>query len=206
MKLNKPVKEINQALLQNGMIGGYDLGRDYPELANHMLIAVTEQRTKEEIDTFVKELGICMHNQDQALIFERSTPGRIGYSLPELDIPAVDLTSLLPDGYLREEEPELPEVSELDIMRHFTALSKRNHGLDSGFYPLGSCTMKYNPKINENVARFNGFAHIHPLQEENSVQGALALIFDLQQHLMEITGMDEVTLQSAAGAHGEWTG
>ncbi|MED4228642.1 aminomethyl-transferring glycine dehydrogenase subunit GcvPB [Neobacillus cucumis] len=147
-----------------------------------------------------------MHNQDQALIFERSTPGRIGYSLPELDIPAVDLTSLLPDGYLREEEPELPEVSELDIMRHFTALSKRNHGLDSGFYPLGSCTMKYNPKINENVARFNGFAHIHPLQEENSVQGALALIFDLQQHLMEITGMDEVTLQSAAGAHGEWTG
>ncbi|WP_342432293.1 aminomethyl-transferring glycine dehydrogenase subunit GcvPB [Neobacillus sp. FSL H8-0543] len=148
-----------------------------------------------------------MHNQnDQALIFELSTPGRIGYSLPEMDIPEADLGSLLPEGYLREEEPELPEVSELDIMRHYTALSRRNHGVDSGFYPLGSCTMKYNPKINENVARFNGFAHVHPLQDESSVQGALELLYDLQEHLIEITGMDEVTLQPAAGAHGEWTG
>jgi len=147
-----------------------------------------------------------MHNQDQALIFELSTPGRIGYSLPEMDVPELDLSSLLPEGYLRSEEPELPEVSELDIMRHYTALSKRNHGVDSGFYPLGSCTMKYNPKINENVARFNGFAHVHPLQDESSVQGALELLYDLQQHLIEITGMDEVTLQPAAGAHGEWTG
>ncbi|TYS40183.1 aminomethyl-transferring glycine dehydrogenase subunit GcvPB [Bacillus infantis] len=147
-----------------------------------------------------------MHNQDQPLIFEISKPGRTGYSLPDLDVPEVDLAELLPEGYLREEEPELPEVSELDIMRHYTALSKRNHGVDSGFYPLGSCTMKYNPKINENVARFNGFAHIHPLQEESSVQGALELMYDLQEHLIEITGMDEVTLQPAAGAHGEWTG
>ncbi|MEO2074427.1 MAG: aminomethyl-transferring glycine dehydrogenase subunit GcvPB [Bacillus sp. (in: firmicutes)] len=147
-----------------------------------------------------------MHNQDQALIFELSTPGRIGYSLPEMDVPELDLSSLLPEGYVREEEPELPEVSELDIMRHYTALSRRNHGVDSGFYPLGSCTMKYNPKINENVARFNGFAHVHPLQDESSVQGALELLYDLQQHLIEITGMDEVTLQPAAGAHGEWTG
>jgi glycine dehydrogenase subunit 2 len=147
-----------------------------------------------------------MHNQDQALIFELSTPGRIGYSLPEMDVQELDLSSLLPEGYLRSEEPELPEVSELDIMRHYTALSRRNHGVDSGFYPLGSCTMKYNPKINENVARFNGFAHVHPLQDESSVQGALELLYDLQQHLIEITGMDEVTLQPAAGAHGEWTG
>ncbi|MEH7437395.1 aminomethyl-transferring glycine dehydrogenase subunit GcvPB [Neobacillus drentensis] len=147
-----------------------------------------------------------MHNQDQALIFELSTPGRIGYSLPEVDVPELDLSNLLPEGYVREEEPELPEVSELDIMRHYTALSRRNHGVDSGFYPLGSCTMKYNPKINENVARFNGFAHVHPLQDESSVQGALELLYDLQQHLIEITGMDEVTLQPAAGAHGEWTG
>lgn len=147
-----------------------------------------------------------MHNQDQALIFELSTPGRIGYSLPEMDVPELDLNGLLPDGYLRIEEPELPEVSELDIMRHYTALSRRNHGVDSGFYPLGSCTMKYNPKINENVARFNGFAHVHPLQDESSVQGALELLYDLQEHLIEITGMDEVTLQPAAGAHGEWSG
>jgi glycine dehydrogenase subunit 2 len=147
-----------------------------------------------------------MHNEDQTLIFELSTPGRIGYSLPEMDVPELDLSSLLPEGYLRSEEPELPEVSELDIMRHYTALSRRNHGVDSGFYPLGSCTMKYNPKINENVARFNGFAHVHPLQDESSVQGALELLYDLQEHLIEITGMDEVTLQPAAGAHGEWTG
>ena len=147
-----------------------------------------------------------MHNQDQPLIFEQGRPGRVGFSLPDLDVPEVDLSQLLPEGYIREEEPELPEVSELDIIRHYTALSKRNHGLDSGFYPLGSCTMKYNPKINENVARFNGFAHIHPLQDESSVQGAMELLYDLQQHLIEITGMDEVTLQPAAGAHGEWTG
>ncbi|XJZ26197.1 aminomethyl-transferring glycine dehydrogenase subunit GcvPB [Bacillota bacterium Lsc_1132] len=147
-----------------------------------------------------------MHNQDQPLIFELTKTGRVGYSLPEMDVPDAPLESLLPKEYLREEAPELPEVSELDIMRHYTALSKRNHGVDSGFYPLGSCTMKYNPKMNENVARFNGFAHIHPLQDESSVQGALELLYDLQQHLIEITGMDEVTLQPAAGAHGEWTG
>lgn len=147
-----------------------------------------------------------MHKEDQPLIFELTVPGRIGFSLPELDVPAYDIAELIPADYIREEEPELPEVSELDIMRHYTALSKRNHGVDSGFYPLGSCTMKYNPKINENVARFNGFAHLHPLQEESSVQGALELMYDLQEHLVEITGMDEVTLQPAAGAHGEWTG
>ncbi|KAA9026269.1 aminomethyl-transferring glycine dehydrogenase subunit GcvPB [Niallia endozanthoxylica] len=147
-----------------------------------------------------------MHKENQPLIFESSTPGRIGYSLPEFDVPEVDLENLIPKEYLREMEPELPEVSELDIMRHYTALSKRNHGVDSGFYPLGSCTMKYNPKINEEVARMDGFAHVHPLQEERTVQGALELMYDLQEHLVEITGMDAVTLQSAAGAHGEWTG
>lgn len=147
-----------------------------------------------------------MTNQDNELIFEMSTPGRIGYSLPELDVPDIDIINCLPKGYLREEDPELPEVSELDIMRHFTKLSTQNYGVDSGFYPLGSCTMKYNPKINESVARFPGFAHVHPLQPESSVQGSLELMYDLQQQLIEITGMDEVTLQPAAGAHGEWTG
>lgn len=147
-----------------------------------------------------------MNNQDQSLIFEISTSGRIGYSLPEMDVATIPLEEILPSDYIREEEAELPEVSELDIMRHYTALSKRNHGVDSGFYPLGSCTMKYNPKINENVARFNGFAHIHPYQDPATVQGALGLLFDLQEHLTEITGMDQVTLQPAAGAHGEWTG
>ncbi|MEH6940371.1 aminomethyl-transferring glycine dehydrogenase subunit GcvPB [Bacillus sp. JJ722] len=147
-----------------------------------------------------------MSKQDQPLIFEMSVKDRIGYSLPDMDIDAIDVSKLLPAGFVREQEAELPEVSELDIMRHYTALSKRNHGVDSGFYPLGSCTMKYNPKINEAVARYNGFAHIHPLQDESTVQGALELMYDLQESLKEITGMDEVTLQPAAGAHGEWTG
>lgn len=152
-----------------------------------------------------KKWGLSVHKDNQPLIFEITKEGRAGYSLPELDIPEVDLSSLLPEGLLRKEAAELPEVSELDIMRHYTALSKRNHGVDSGFYPLGSCTMKYNPKINESVARFSGFANIHPLQDEETVQGAMELMYDLQEHLIEITGMDEVTLQPAAGAHGEWT-
>lgn len=147
-----------------------------------------------------------MHKDNQPLIFEMTKEGRIGYSLPELDVPEINLADLLPEGLLRTEAADLPEVSELDIMRHYTALSKRNHGVDSGFYPLGSCTMKYNPKINESVARYSGFANIHPLQDESTVQGAMELMYDLQEHLKEITGMDEVTLQPAAGAHGEWTG
>lgn len=146
-----------------------------------------------------------MHKDNQSLIFELSKPGRIGYSLPELDVPEVDVASILSQGVIRTEDAELPEVSELDIMRHYTALSNRNHGVDTGFYPLGSCTMKYNPKINEAVARFPGFARVHPLQDESTVQGALEVVYDLQEHLAEITGMPQVTLQPAAGAHGEWT-
>ncbi|MFC4411138.1 aminomethyl-transferring glycine dehydrogenase subunit GcvPB [Chungangia koreensis] len=146
-----------------------------------------------------------MHNENQPLIFELTKEGRVGYSLPELDVPEIELSELLPADAIRETEAELPEVSELDIMRHYTALSRRNHGVDSGFYPLGSCTMKYNPKMNETAAGLPGFANIHPLQDESTVQGAMELMYDLQEHLVEITGMDEVTLQPAAGAHGEWT-
>ncbi|MBH0160142.1 aminomethyl-transferring glycine dehydrogenase subunit GcvPB [Fictibacillus sp. 26RED30] len=147
-----------------------------------------------------------MRTEHQSLIFELSKPGRVGYSIPELDVPEINVESIIPSDYLRTEEADLPEVSELQIVRHYTALSNRNHGVDSGFYPLGSCTMKYNPKINEDVARFPGFAHIHPLQDEETVQGAMEMMYRLQTSLAEITGMDEVTLQPAAGAHGEWTG
>jgi glycine dehydrogenase subunit 2 len=147
-----------------------------------------------------------MRTEHQPLIFELTKEGRVGYSIPELDVPEVNLESIIPSEYIRTEEAELPEVSELQIVRHYTALSNRNHGVDSGFYPLGSCTMKYNPKINEDVARFPGFAHIHPLQDEGTVQGAMEMMYRLQTSLAEITGMDEVTLQPAAGAHGEWTG
>ncbi|WP_027417847.1 aminomethyl-transferring glycine dehydrogenase subunit GcvPB [Aneurinibacillus terranovensis] len=146
------------------------------------------------------------NTKEKALIFELSKPGRIGYSLPECDVPEVDVAEAVPSAYLREVPAELPEISELQIMRHYTELSKRNHGVDSGFYPLGSCTMKYNPKINEDVARYPGFARIHPYQSEETAQGALQLMYELQEDLAEITGMDQVTLQPAAGAQGEWTG
>ncbi|SER82628.1 aminomethyl-transferring glycine dehydrogenase subunit GcvPB [Salisediminibacterium halotolerans] len=147
-----------------------------------------------------------MTQSNQPLIFELSKSGRTGCSLPDLDIETQPLDDLLPRSYQRNEPAELPEVSELQAVRHFTALSQRNHGVDTGFYPLGSCTMKYNPKVHEDIARFKGFAHIHPYQDSATIQGALEVMYRLQTSLAEITGMAEVTLQPAAGAHGEWTG
>ncbi len=108
--------------------------------------------------------------------------------------------------YLRSDDTALPEVSEVDVVRHFTALSQLNFGVDSGFYPLGSCTMKYNPKVNEKVARLDGFSSIHPLQDVSTVQGALEIMYSTEQLLAQISGMDAVSLQPAAGAHGELAG
>lgn len=144
--------------------------------------------------------------KDMKLIFEKSVPGRRACSLPECDVPQVEVERLIPGEFLREEAPALPEVSEVDVIRHFTQLSQRNHGVDSGFYPLGSCTMKYNPKINEETARLNGFAAVHPYQQEENVQGCLELLYRMDQMLSEITGMERVSLQPAAGAHGEMAG
>lgn len=146
-----------------------------------------------------------MISQSSPLIFERSKKDRYAYSLPQNDIENINIDSLLDDKYIRKHKAEFPEVSELDLVRHYTELSNKNFGVDTGFYPLGSCTMKYNPKINEKVARISGFSESHPLQEEEHVQGSLEIIYSLQEELKEITGMDEVTLQPAAGAHGEWT-
>ncbi|MEH7480510.1 aminomethyl-transferring glycine dehydrogenase subunit GcvPB [Neobacillus drentensis] len=140
------------------------------------------------------------------LIFEISRQGRVGSSLPESDVDPVDLNDKLPKHLIRDLPAELPEVSELQLVRHYTALSNKNHGIDNGFYPLGSCTMKYNPKINEDVARLEGFSRIHPYQPTETVQGALEVLFELQEELAVITGMDAVTLQPSAGAQGEWTG
>ncbi|KOM98730.1 glycine dehydrogenase [Clostridium botulinum] len=140
------------------------------------------------------------------VIFELSSEGRKGYKLPNLDVPEVELSKLLPKNLLREDEIELPEVSEVDVVRHYTALSNKNYTVDNGFYPLGSCTMKYNPKINEDIVALSGFSKIHPLQDENISQGALELMYDLKGKLCEITGLDDFTLQPAAGAHGEYTG
>ncbi|KZE73770.1 glycine dehydrogenase [Paenibacillus elgii] len=143
---------------------------------------------------------------EKALIFELSQPGRVAYSLPACDVPETEAAELVPSHMLRSEPAALPEVYEVDVIRHYTELSRLNFGVDNGFYPLGSCTMKYNPKINEDTARFSGFAGIHPYQPESSVQGALELLYTLQNDLAALTGMDQVTLQPAAGAHGEWTG
>lgn len=137
-------------------------------------------------------------------IFELSSPGRKAWSLPELDVPAVDPKAEF--GNAAREDNPLPELSEIDIVRHFTRLSVMNHHVDKGFYPLGSCTMKYNPKVNERTCRLPGFADLHPGAPESLVQGALRLMYDLAEYLAEITGFDAVSLQPAAGAHGELTG
>ncbi|SNZ10772.1 glycine dehydrogenase (decarboxylating) beta subunit [Terribacillus aidingensis] len=146
------------------------------------------------------------NNTDFPLLFELSQTGRTGYSLPPLDVPETDTAEAFDSAYIRTEPAALPELSELQIIRHYTALSRRNYGVDSGFYPLGSCTMKYNPKINEDIIRMDGFSHIHPYQDPKTAQGALEVMFDLQEQLKEITGMHDVSLQPAAGAHGEWAG
>jgi glycine dehydrogenase subunit 2 len=142
----------------------------------------------------------------EQLIFELSSPGRRGYSLPSVDVPEVPIDKLLDGAKLRARPAELPEVSEPDVVRHFTHLSKLNYSIDSGFYPLGSCTMKYNPKVNEQTVVAAGWRAIHPYQPEATVQGALRLMYELQEILCEVAGMDEFTLQPAAGAHGELTG
>ena len=137
----------------------------------------------------------------EPLIFELSSPGRMGVRLPDLDVPEAPL----PVGHMRE-NLSLPEVSEVDVVRHFTRISHLNYSVDTTFYPLGSCTMKYNPKINEAVARLTGFTQIHPYQDEATVQGALQIMYELQEYLAEMAGLPAVSLQPAAGAHGELTG
>ena len=145
------------------------------------------------------------HNEQ--LIFERSQPGRAGFSLPPLDVDEIPLDEIIPSQFQREDDlVGMPEVTEVDVVRHFTRISSWNYSIDQGMYPLGSCTMKYNSRLNEKVARINGFANLHPLASEAESQGALQVIYELQQHLAEITGLPGISLQPAAGAHGEMTG
>jgi glycine dehydrogenase subunit 2 len=138
-------------------------------------------------------------------IFELSSPGRRGHPLPACDVPEKPAGSLIPPSFLRTEAPGLPQLSEIDAVRHFVRLSTLNHHVDKGFYPLGSCTMKYNPKVNEDMARLPGFTGLHPLQDPDDVQGALRLMKELGDWLCEIGGLDAITLQPVAGAHGELT-
>jgi glycine dehydrogenase subunit 2 len=144
-------------------------------------------------------------SQNEALLFEKSSPGKSAYMLPALDVPAVDAAALLGEAH-RTQSAELPELSEIEIIRHFTRLSTWNYAIDLGMYPLGSCTMKYNPRVNELVARTEGLAEAHPYRPDSLAQGSLEVINLLQRCLIEITGMDAITLQPAAGAHGEFTG
>src|SRR5437588_3228604 len=143
--------------------------------------------------------------QNEALIFEKSSSGKKGYRLPALDVPAPEARHLL-GPLLRDDLGTMPEVSEIEIIRHFTRLSTWNYGVDTGLYPLGSCTMKYNARVNEYAARMDGLANAHPYQPEKLSQGALRILQTLSNALLDITGMDAVTLQPAAGAHGEMTG
>ncbi len=146
-----------------------------------------------------------MNDTPEPLLFELSRPGRLGIELPACDVPVQPLDALLP-GIARREVLPLPELSEPEVIRHFTHLSQRNYSTDSGFYPLGSCTMKYNPKLNEDIARLPGFARVHPEMPDTAVQGTLEVLFAMQNILAEIGGMDTVSLQPAAGAHGELLG
>jgi glycine dehydrogenase subunit 2 len=145
-------------------------------------------------------------SQNEQLLFEMSSPGKLGYQLPELDVPAVDAAEALGAKNVRDEVTDFPEVSEVETLRHFSRLSTWNYGIDLGMFPLGSCTMKYNPRINEAVAKIDGLAWAHPYQPESLSQGVMEIIAALECSLAEIFGMDAVTLQPAAGAHGEFTG
>jgi glycine dehydrogenase subunit 2 len=143
--------------------------------------------------------------QNEALLFEKSAPGKKAYKLAALDVPSVNAEQLLGSA-VRKDSAALPELSEIEILRHFTRLSTWNYAIDLGMYPLGSCTMKYNPRVNEVVARTEGLAEAHPYRPEALAQGALEVVDLLSRCLIEITGMDAITLQPAAGAHGEFTG
>ncbi len=146
-------------------------------------------------------------SHNEALIFERSQPGRAGFSLPPLDVDEAPLDEIIPREFQRADDlAGMPEVTEVDIVRHFTRMSTWNYSIDLGMYPLGSCTMKYNSRLNENIAHIAAFANLHPLASEEETQGALQVIYELQQYLAEITGLSGVSLQPAAGAHGEMTG
>ncbi len=163
-----------------------------------------------EVEAATKFVGtpkkVSTHvNQNEGLIFEKSSPGKKAYRLAELDVPAIDAKKLLGPA-LRTDLGAMPELSEIEIIRHFTRLSTWNYAIDLGMYPLGSCTMKYNGRVNEAVSRLEGIAEAHPYQPQALAQGCLQIMKTLEDALIEITGMDAITLQPAAGAHGEFTG
>src|SRR5271169_4674320 len=161
-----------------------------------------------DLETPIRNVGKARAHvsQNEGLIFEQSAPGKRGMELPPLDVPAVDPARALGPEFTRNAIEGFPEVSEIEVIRHFTRLSTWNYAIDLGMYPLGSCTMKYNPRVNEFVARLEGLATEHPLQPAELSQGCLRILWTLEQVLREVTGMDAVTLQPCAGAQGEYAG
>jgi glycine dehydrogenase subunit 2 len=156
------------------------------------------------VAAILRALGMN-NTQSTDLIFELSRPGRRCHRLPAPDVPAADVAALIPTEHLADSPPPLPEVGEIDLVRHYLNLSARNMSIDTNFYPLGSCTMKYNPKRHERLAALPGFAGLHPLQDDDTTQGMLELLYEMQQFLAEISGLPAVSLQPAAGAQGELT-
>src|SRR5919205_2625519 len=147
-----------------------------------------------------------MQAEKAQTIFEKSKPGRRAAALPEAGVPEKPIAELIPENLLRSEPPRLPEIAEPEIVRHYNRLSRRNFDLDTGFYPLGSCTMKHNPRLNERIAALPGHARLHPLQSPRRAQGALELMWELQNALAEIAGLPHVSLQPSAGSQGELAG
>ncbi|MBL4664559.1 MAG: aminomethyl-transferring glycine dehydrogenase subunit GcvPB, partial [Nitrospinaceae bacterium] len=164
---------------------------------------MSSEQNKTSSNSNIATAGLIFN---EPVIFELGSPGRKAYSLPSCDVPKIELETLLPPDEIRDPIEELPELSELDVVRHYTRLSQWNFSIDTNFYPLGSCTMKYNPKINETLARLPGFAAHHPMSADEDSQGSLQLMHELQECLKEISGMDHVSLQPAAGAQGEFAG
>ena len=200
VRVGRNARDVIRDARALGVHPGYALGRDYAGMDDVLLVAVTEKRTPAEIDRLADVLAEVGQVK---LIYEKSQPGRRASSIPRPDgLPEPEV----PESLRRAEPPRLPEVPEFELIRHFTELSTRNFGVDTGFYPLGSCTMKYNPRVNERLVTLPGFASLHPHQEEDGIQGALELEWRLQQILAEVTGLDAVSLQPAAGSQGELTG
>jgi glycine dehydrogenase subunit 2 len=256
VRIDADVSAVLERCAAEGINPGYALGRDYEEFGDGLLVALTEQRTRAQIDRLGRgprrrgrrgalrregggfgmnepvdpdrqlvdsysasaygdphahnERGPAMQTPLQRVrattIFEKGRPGRRAFVCPDLDVPEKPLDELLPARFRRAEAPKLPEISEPEIVRHYVNLSKRNFDLDSGFYPLGSCTMKYNPRLHERVTALPGHAKLHPLQDPKRAQGALELMHGLEEALAEVSGLPHVSLQPSAGSHGELAG